>query len=135
MKLLIVPMMIGMLALAGASPAAAQSKSTSEQGVPVGMSKTRDAAAERSNFTQQARDEVRDWERKLHDFDAKARAKATEAETTASKELDSAWTETKAASDRLETASEKDWDSAKASFMTASNNLAEAWHKVNPTDK
>lgn len=75
------------------------------------------------------------WEKKLHDFNAKVETKATKAETSASKDLDTAWTETKTASGRLETASEKDWDSAKASFKTASNKLFIAWHKVNPADK
>jgi hypothetical protein len=56
-------------------------------------------------------------------------------EASASKDLDSAWAETKTASSRLETAGEKDWDSAKASFKTASDKLAMAWQKVNSKDK
>jgi hypothetical protein len=135
MKVFFTPMMIGMLALASASPAAAQSKPASAPSMSVGMSTTRDAASERSSYTQQAQDLVRNWERKLHDFEAKAKVKATEAETSASKELDSAWTDTKTASNRLETAGEKDWDGAKASFQTASGKLTVAWHKLNPADK
>jgi uncharacterized membrane protein len=135
MKLFIAPLLIGSLTLAGVSPAAAQSKPASDPGTSVGMSATRDAAAERSSFTQQARDEVRNWQQKLHDFDAKAQVKATATEAKASKVLNDAWTETKNASSQLETATEADWESAKASFKTASNKLAVAWHKVNPTDK
>ena len=63
------------------------------------------------------------------------KAKATEAQTSASKDLDDAWTQTKMASARLETAGEKDWDGAKASFQTASHKLVVAWQKVNPADK
>jgi hypothetical protein len=135
MKLYIGPILIGLLALAGVSPATAQSKPASDPGTSVGMSTARDAAAERSNFTQQARDEVRDWQQKLHDFDAKAKVKATATQANASKVLNDAWTETKSASSELETATEADWASAKASFKTASNKLAVAWHKVNPTEK
>jgi hypothetical protein len=135
MKLFIAPLLIGSLALAGVSPAAAQSKPASDPGTSVGMSPARDAATERSNFTQQARDEVRNWQQKLHDFDAKAQVKATAAEASASKELNEAWAETESASGQLETAAEADWVSAKASFKTASNKLAVAWHKVNPADK
>ena len=135
MKLFVAPLLIGLLTLADVSPAAAQSKPASDQGTAVGLSTTRDATDERSTYTQQAQDEVRNWERKLNDFEAKANARATKAEAGASRDLDSAWTETKEASGRLETASENGWDHAKASFKNASNKLAVAWHKVNPTDK
>jgi hypothetical protein len=135
MRIFIAPLLIGTLVLAGASPAAAQSKPASNQGVSVGMAPTRDAAAERESYTQKAQGEVRIWQQKLHDFDASAQVKATKAEASASKDLDQAWTETKTASARLETAGEKDWDSAKASFKTASDKLAVSWHKVNPADK
>ena len=135
MRPLIVPIAIAMLTLAGASPAAAQSKPASDQGTSVGMATPHDAAAERNSYTQKAQDEVRIWEQKLHDFDAKLQAKATAAKAGASKDLDDAWAQTKAAAARLETASEKDWDSAKASFRSASHKLAVAWHKLNPAGK
>ena len=136
MKILLAPLLIGTLVLAGASPAVAQSKPASDQaGVSVGMAPARDAAAERESYAQKSQAEVRIWQQKLHDFDAKAQVKATEAQASASKDLEDAWTETKTASARLQTAGEKDWDSAKASFKTASDKLAVSWHKVNPADK
>src|SRR6185312_7226482 len=91
--------------------------------------------AERSIFAQKAQEEVRIWERKLHDFDTKVQAGATDAKASVSKDLNDAWVQTKTASARLETAGEKDWDSAKASFQTASHKLAVAWQKLNPADK
>jgi hypothetical protein len=135
MRLFIAPIVIGILTLAGASLAAAQSKPASDQGTSVGMSTTRDAVTERSSYTQQAQDEVRVWERKLNDFDAKAQVKATEAETRASKDLDDAWAQTKTASARLETAGEAEWGGAKASFKTSTGKLAAAWRKVNSAGK
>lgn len=132
MKILIAPIVIATLALAAASPAVAQSKAGSDQSTSVGMATTRDAAAERESYMQRAQGEVRIWQQKLHDFEAKVQGKATEAETNASKELDGAWSETKTAYARLETVGEKDWDSAKASFKTASNKLDVAWHKLTP---
>jgi hypothetical protein len=135
MRIFIAPFTIATLAFAGALPAAAQSKSATDQGVSVGVATTRNAAAERSSYTQQAQDETRIWQQKLYDFDVRMQTKAAEAQTSAAKDLDSAWAETKAASARLETAGERDWDSAKASFKTASANLAVAWHNVNPADK
>ena len=135
MKIFIAPLVIGTLALAGASPAAAQSKPSSDQGISVGVAATRDSTAEKTSYKQKAQDEIRIWQQKLDDFDAKVRAKATEAQTSASKDLDDAWTQTKMASARLETAGEADWGSAKASFKTESDKLAVAWRKVNPAGK
>ena len=134
MDISIVSLVIGTLALAGASPAAAQSK-TSDQSVSVGVAASRDSTAERSSYKQKAHNEIRIWQQKLDDFDAKVQAKTTEAQTTASKDLDDAWTQTKMASSRLETAGDTDWNSAKISFRSASDKLVVAWHKVNPADK
>jgi hypothetical protein len=127
--------LLGPHVFAGASPAVAQSKSASNQGVSVGVAPTRDAAAERESYTQKAQADVRIWQQKLHDFDAKAQITATEAQASAAKDLNEAWAETKTASAQLETAGEKDWNSAKASFKTASDKLAVSWHRVNPADK
>jgi hypothetical protein len=135
MRIFIAPLVIGTLALAGASPASAQTKPVSDQGVSVGVATSRDSTAEKSIYKQKAQDEVRVWQQKLNDFDAKVQTKATEAQASASKDLDDAWTQTKMASARLETAGEADWVSAKASFKTASAKLAVAWRKVNPSDK
>lgn len=135
MKIFLAPLVIGTLALASASPAAAQSKPSSDQGVSVGVATTRDSTAERSSYKQQAQDETRIWQQKLDNFDAKVKTKATDAQASASKDLDDAWTQTKLASARLETAGEADWDSAKVSFQTVSHKLAVAWQKVNPADK
>ncbi|SDS82822.1 hypothetical protein [Bradyrhizobium canariense] len=135
MRIFIAPLVIGTLALAGTSPAVAQSKPVSDQNVSVGAASSRDSTAERSSYKHKAQDDIRIWQQKLDGFDAKVQVKATEAQTSASKDLDDAWTQTKMASARLETAGEADWGSAKASFKTASDKLAVAWHKVNPTDK
>ncbi len=134
MKLFTAPLLIGLLALTGASPAVAQSK-PADKSTSIGLSTTRDPAADRSSYTQQAQDEVRLWEKRLHDFDAKAQIKATAAEANASKELNDAWTETKNASNQLETAAEADWDGAKASFKKANDKLVVAWHNANPSGK
>jgi len=132
MKILIAPIVIATLAFGGTSAAVAQTKP--EQGTSVGMAPARNAAAERESYMQTAQAEMRIWQQKLHDFDAKVPVKATEAETSAAKDLDSAWAETKTASARLETAGEKDWDSAKVSFKTASDKLDVAWRKLSPIE-
>jgi len=140
MRILIAPIVIGLLALAGAAPAAAQSKP--EKGTSVGAATTGDPAAERNNYTNHAQDEIRMWEQKLHDFNAKQKTNASEEQTNASKNLDSAWTETQTAWTQLVhvglnvgTAGSNAWASAQADFQTASQKLAAAWQKANPEDK
>jgi len=135
MRILIAPIVIGMLALAGASPAAAQSKSVPDKGASVGMAASHDSEADRKSYTQQAQGEMHLWEQRLHDFNAKVESKATGTQTSASKDLDGAWTETKTAWNQLETAGENDWTSAKTSYQDASHKLGLAWHKVSPKDK
>jgi hypothetical protein len=117
----------------GTLPAASQSGLGS--GASVRLVANHDSTADRETYTQKARDEMQLWQEKLHDFDAKAQAKARDAQTRASKDLDSAWTEAKSASDRLDTAGEKDWSRAKASFQTASHKLDLAWRKIDPGNK
>jgi hypothetical protein len=64
MKIFIALLVIGTLALSGASPAAAQSKPLSDQGVSVGVATTRDSTAERISYKQKAQDETRIWRQK-----------------------------------------------------------------------
>ena len=141
MKYFIAATTMGMLALSGAQPAVAQTKPLTQATTPVVPSATaarpveRDAVADRQSFTQKAREDLQAWQKTLANFNAGLAAKATTAQAKASKDLNSAWAETKAASDRLETAGENDWTSAKTSFETASHKLALAWHKVNPGAK
>jgi hypothetical protein len=140
MKILIAPIVIGLLALASAAPAAAQS--TPDKGASVGAATTDDPAAERNNFTNHAQGEMKMWEQRLHDFNAKQKTNASDAQTSASKDLDSAWTETKTAWTQLVhvglnvgTAGANAWASAQADFQTASQKLASTWQKANPEDK
>ena len=126
---------IGTLALAAASPIAAQSRTASEHGVTVEAANSRDTTGERSSYTRMAQDEMKLWQQRLHDFDAKMSAKATEEKARASKDLDDAWAKTKSAFSQLETAGDADWTSAKASFKSASAKLAVVWHKVDPAGK
>jgi Skp family chaperone for outer membrane proteins len=124
---------IAALALASAFPAAAQSSSGS--GASVRLAAARDSTADRDTYTQKARDDMQEWQKKLHVFDEKIRAKATQAHNSAGDDLNKAWTRAEAASGRLETVSSEDWNSAKISFERASHRLDLAWHKIDPENK
>jgi hypothetical protein len=134
---LYVPLVIGLLVLAGAAPAAAQSNN--DKSTSAGATIAQDPAANRNSYTNNAHGEMHVWAKKLVDFNARMETSATEVQTNDFKSLDSAWAETKTAWIQLVkvelnegTDGATDWDSAKASFQTASQRLAVAWKKVNP---
>jgi len=140
MRIFVAPIVIGLLALAGAAPVAAQSKP--DKAISVGSATTDDPAVERNNFTNHAQDKMRIWEQKLHDFNTKQKTNDSEAQTSASRNLDSAWTETQTAWSQLVkvglnvgTAGPNAWASAQADFQTASEKLASTWQKANPEEK
>ena len=97
MRIFVAPVVIGLLSLslAGAAPVAAQTKT--DKVMSVGSATTDDPAVERNNFTNQAHEEMRMWEQKLRDFSAKPKTNASEAQSSASRNLVSAWTETQIA--------------------------------------
>jgi hypothetical protein len=136
MRMLTVSMVIGPLVLIGALPAAAgQSTFALGSGAPVLLAAGNDTPADRDKYTQQARAEMQEWKRKLHDFSQKAEAKGKEAGNAAENDLNKAWTKAEAASSKLQTAGAESWEGAKTSFEQASRELADAWHKIRPQDK
>jgi len=122
-------------ALASAAPAAAQSNPGSGSGAAVRLAASHNSTVDRETYTQKARGDMQDWQRKLHAFGEKVQAKAMQAHNSAGDDLDRAWTRAEAASRRLETASSEDWDGAKISFKRASHRLDLAWRKIDLENK
>jgi hypothetical protein len=135
MRMLTASIVIGPLVLIGALPAAGQSTLALGSGAPVQLAAGGDSTADRDTYTQKARDEMQEWQRKLHDFSEKAEAKGKEAGNAAENDLNKAWAQAEAASRKLQTVGAESWESAKTSFEEASRELADAWHKVHPEDK
>jgi hypothetical protein len=134
MNISIVPLVIGTLALAGASHAAAQSN-PSDQSVSVGVATSRDSTAQRSCYKQKAHDEIRIWQQKLDDFDAEGTGQDNRGTDDGLERPGRRLDPNQDGSSRLETAGDADWNSAKISFRSESDKLAVAWHTVNPADK
>lgn len=111
-------------------PAAGQSIEPTQPTASFRVAAVGDWKAERDIYVQKARDEVQAWQQKLHDLRQKARIKNSEANLTARKNFDTAWTEAEDASRRLETVGAEDWESAKVSFHKASQKLAVVWEKI-----
>jgi hypothetical protein len=122
--------------LIGALPVAAGPSSIEPgSGAAIRVADAADTTADRDTYTHQAQDQMREWQRKFHDFNATAGAKGKEAGAVAENDLNKAWTEVEAASHRLQTAGAEGWESAKASYEKASDELAGTWRKVHPGDK
>ena len=134
MRILTASIVIGPLMLIGALPTAGQSTLALGSGAPVRLAAGGDST-DRDTYTQKARDEMQEWQRKLQGLSEKAEAKAKEAGSGAENDLNKAWAKAEAASRQLQTVGAEGWESAKTSFEEASHELAEAWHKIHPEDK
>ena len=75
MRMLTVSIVIGPLVLIGALPAAGQPTLALGSGAPVQLTAGANSVADGDTYTQMARDEMQEWQRKLHDFSEKAAAK------------------------------------------------------------
>ena len=136
MRIFTASIVIGSFMLIGALPAAAgQSARVLGSGAPIRLAAASDPSGARDTYTQKARDEMREWQRKLINFTEKTEAKGKEASSAAENDLHKAWTKADAASRELQTVSAEGWKSAKTNFETASRKLAHAWDKVRPQDK
>lgn len=136
MRILTAAIIFTPLMLIGALPAlAGQPVSLSPPNAPVRLAADTASTTDRDTYMQRAKDELQEWQRKLHDFGEQAKAKGQTTSNSSGDELNEAWSKTEAASHRLQTASADGWESAKISFEKASQNLADAWHKIHPEDK
>ena len=122
-----------LIGLIGTLPAAGQSIQPTQPTASFGMAAAADWKAERDAYVQNARDEVQEWQRKLHDFREKRRN--SEANIKTREHFDTAWTEVEEASHKLETAGAENWEGAKISFHKASQRLAAVWEQIKNQDK
>jgi hypothetical protein len=129
---ILAPLLFGVI---GTPPAAGQSIHPTQPTASFRVAAAADWKAERDIYIQKARDDVQAWQQKLHDLRQKARVKNSEANLTARRNFDTAWTEAEDASRRLETVGAQDWESAKVSFHKASQKLAVVWEKIKSHDK
>jgi len=136
MRIFTASIVIGSFMLIGALPAAAgQSTPALGSTAPIRLAAASDSTRDRDTYTQKARDEMQEWQRKLINFNEKVEAKGKEASTAAEKDLQKAWIKADTASHELQTVGAEGWKSAKMTFETAFRKLAGAWDKVRPEDK
>src|ERR1700677_4675801 len=107
------------IGLIGTLPAAGQSIQPPQPSASSRMAAVADWKTERDAYVQKARDEVQEWQRKLHDFSEKTRTKTSETSIMAQNDFNAAWKETEDAFHKLETVRAEDWESAKTSYNKA----------------
>lgn len=129
MRFLATAIIIAPLMLSGAHHAMAQSTLA-----PVQVTAA-DSTVDREGYARQARDDMQEWERKLHEVGDQAAAKGKAAGIAAENGLRDAWAKAKDASRKLQSVGAEGWDNAKASYETASGELKTAWHRDHPDDK
>ena len=132
MKFLTLATIIGPLMLIGTLPGVSPAIAADSN---VKMVSTHDSDADRESYRQKARSDVDDWHQKLNNFGDRTEIKSKAAGRHAKRDLDAAWARTETASRHLQTASARQWHHAQASFETASRELADKWHRNNPTEK
>jgi hypothetical protein len=113
MRILIPSIVLGPLMLVGALPVAADQPAAFA--TQIQLAAGNDATGDRDTYSQKARDDMQEWQRKLHDFGTRTQAEGRKAEATANK---------------LQTAGEDGWENAKTSYEKASSDLANSWDKV-----
>ena len=136
MRILTAAIVFAPLMLAGVSPAlAGEPVSLSPSNPSVRLAAETASTTDHDTYMQRAKNELQEWQRKMHDFSEQAKAKGQTAGNSTGNELNEAWEKTEAASHKLQTASADGWDSAKLSFEKASHNLADTWHRIHPEEK
>jgi len=136
MRILSTAIVFAPLMLAGTLPAiSGELVSRAPSNAAIQLADDANSTSDRNSYLQRVKNEMQEWQRKLHDSGEQAEAKTQSASHSAENELHEAWGKTEAASHRLQTASADGWESAKASFEEASRKLAAAWHKVHPEDE
>ena len=132
-KTVIAAIVAGPLTLIGVLPAAAGPSTSSD--TSMRMAAGSDSTPDRDTYTQRARDDLQEWQRRVHDFSEKAKTNGQKDAAAAQHDLNEAWTKTEAAAHKLQTASAEEWERAKASYEKASHDLADAWRRIGSADK
>ena len=133
MRILVTSIVIGLLVPIDAQLASAGQSIDSHTSIQLAVGG--DSTGDRDTYIQKTRDEMQEWQRKLHDFSEKAKAKAQAAGSAAEIDLNKAWTRAEAEARKLPTAGAEGWKSAKTSFEKASRELANAWDNIRAQQK
>jgi len=86
--------------------------------------------AKKQAYIDKAHATFNDWGRKIGAWSEDAKAKGSKASDQARREMDQAWTATKARWGDLKAATADGWEKARHSYERVTRKLAEEWHKL-----
>ena len=136
MRILSTAIVFAPLMLAGTLPAiSGELVSRAPSNAAIQLADDANSTSDRNSYLQRVKNEMQEWQRKLHDFSLQSKDKGQSARDSSGNALNDAWNKTRAASHKLQTASAERWESAKTSFEKASRRLGDAWHQVHPEAK
>jgi hypothetical protein len=132
-KSFVASILVGSFMLVGVLPAATSRSISSD--TPIQLAAGSDSTTDKDTYTQKARDDLQEWQRKLHDFSEKAETAGRRDASEAEHDLNAAWKKTQGELRQLQAASSEDWEAAKSSYEKASHELADTWHRIVGGDK
>jgi hypothetical protein len=91
-------------------------------------------AQKRERYETKARQELDEWQQRVADLNAKAKAKGSELSEKGRAKLDAAWADTKAQWSKLKAASGDAWEGARARYERAKQRLASSWDELTKKD-
>jgi type IV secretory pathway VirB10-like protein len=128
MRILVASVVLGPLLLSGVPRVAVAQSAAPPPPIPLPA----DNDADRGPYTQNAQEDMDQWQQKLHDFGEKAKATGQQGAAAAKENLDTAFTKAKVAAEGLKTAGANGWQNAKMSFEKAKHDLADTWDRIKP---
>ena len=84
----------------------------------------------REQYIKQSEQRFEDWGQKIDDFNAKPAQRGAELREKTKREIDQAWSETKAGWAKLKSAGKDGWEDAKEAFEASWRKLERAWKDV-----
>lgn len=92
-------------------------------------------SSERASVTQQAGEQMQQWQHKIDDFAVRAKAEGRHVGKDTQAAFDDAWAKSKDATARLQHAGKSGWADAKKYYDVQTDNLTAAWKRLTGEDK
>ncbi len=127
MRIVTASIIVVPLLLIGVLPAAAFPPSP--VGAAIQVAEGSAGTSDRDTYAQKARNEMTEWQKKLHDVIDKAKVTGQEIGDATEAGLNAAWAKAQSAAQTLQAATADGWESAKSAYETAARDLSDAWAK------
>jgi hypothetical protein len=124
-----------LVALAGPPAVAGHSRPLLVNQLLVKVADNDDFAARKDAYLQKSRNDMAEWQRKMHVAGERGEAQGHEAAATTRAHLDRTWTAAERSWRDLQAAGAEGWDSTKNAYERSAAELRVQWHQLHPDDK